>query len=251
MKRGIPERGELVVCRILKLHPNSAEAMLLEYEKQGMIHVSEVASRWVRDIREFLKENQYVVCRVLDTDTRGISLSIKRVRWEDGNRKLNEFKRERKAEAILEQVAKSLKKTRKQAFQEVGFLLQEEFGSIAKAFEVAVKNPLLLKKKGVPSVWEKAIKSFAEKRFGEKTYQLKGKLELFCYSPDGIDIIKKALLPAKRKGFEIQYVSAPRYSIIGKGKNIKKLRASLQQEGEAIIKAVEKEGGEGKFVLKE
>jgi translation initiation factor 2 subunit 1 len=251
MKRGLPEKGELVVCRVTRIHPNSVEAELLEYEKSGMIHVSEVASRWVRDIREFLKENQYVVCRVVGVDQRGISLSVKRVRKEEGNRRLNEFKRERKAGNMLEQAAKSLKKSRKEAYQEVGFLLQEEFGSLAKAFEVAVKNPSLLKKKGVPPAWEKAIRELAQKKFSEKTYELKGEVEMFCYKPDGIEVIKRILLASQKRGFGVSYISAPRYAISSRGKDIKKLRMSMQEEGEAIVRAIEKAGGEGKFTLME
>ncbi len=251
MKQGLPSRWELVVCKITKLRPNSAEALLLEYGKPGMIHVSEVASRWVRDIREFLKENQYVVCRVTGVDDRGISLSMKKVRREEGSRKLNEFKRERKAGSMLEQVARSLKKTREQAFKEVGFLLQEEFGSVSKAFEMAVKNPELLEKKGVPKKWLDPIRGMAEKRFGGKTYSLRGELELSCPGPDGIAVIKDALLAARKKGFQVSYVSAPRYTISDESRDIKKLQSSIEEEGQAIVKAVQKGGGEGSFRLKE
>lgn len=251
MKRGTPDRGELVVCQITKLHPNSAEAKLLEYDVQGMIHVSEVASRWVRDIREFLKEHQYVVCRVVGSDQHGLSLSVKRVRREDGNRKLNEFKRERKAENMLVQIAKSVKKNKDQAFKEVGFLLQEEFGSLAKAFEHAGKNPDLLKQKGVPAAWLKPIVETAAKKFASKTYRLKGVLLLSSFRPDGMERIKTTLQAAEKKGYELRYVSAPKYQIIGTGKDPKKLRHALQEEGDAIVKAIEKDGGEASFTLKE
>lgn len=250
MKRGQPELDELVVCRITRIHPNSAEAELLEYEKYGMIHVSEVASRWVRDIREFLKENQYVVCRVVGLE-RGLSLSIKRVRRDEATRKLNEYKRESKAGNLLEQAAKTLKKTKKQAFEEVGFHLQEEFGSLEKAFEVAVKNPELLKSKHVPPVWLKPIQELAQKKFAEKTYYLKGELEIFSYKPDGMETIKKILLSAEKKGFNVGYISAPRYTLSFEGKDFKRLKLAVQEEGHAIVKAVGKAGGEGKFMLKE
>lgn len=251
MKRGFPERGELVVCKITRLHPNSAESQLLEYKKPGMIHVSEVASRWVRDIREFLKENQYVVCRVLQVDSRGISLTIKRVRPDDGNRKMNEFKRERKAENLLEQIAKSMKKTKEQAFEEAGFSMQEEFGSLTKAFEMAVKNPDLLKRKGISALWSAAIIENARKKFADKSYQLKGNLTLTCYKPDGVDIIKKLLSSAEKKGFSVTYISAPRYLLTSSGKDIKKLKANMEDEGQSLVKEIEKEGGDGKFSLKE
>ena len=49
-KQGSPRKYELVVCKIVKIFPNSALAELLEYNKKGMIHVSEVALRCVKDI---------------------------------------------------------------------------------------------------------------------------------------------------------------------------------------------------------
>ena len=93
------------MCQILKIHPNSAIAKLVEYKKTGLIHVSEVASKWVRDIREFIKENQFVVCRVMEINENGIYLSIKRVSKGQANSKLNEFKKERKSEKMLELIA--------------------------------------------------------------------------------------------------------------------------------------------------
>ena len=108
-KSGLPLRHELVVCKILKLYPNSAFAELIEYKNTGMIHISEVATRWVKDMRTYLKVNQYVVCKVLRIEGDIIQLSIKRVHREQASSKLNEFKRERKTEKLLELAGKKLK----------------------------------------------------------------------------------------------------------------------------------------------
>ena len=80
-KRGIPQQGELVICKIDKLSPNSATAILIEYNIEGMIHISEVFSGWVRDIRNHIKSGQQVVAKVtrVDEERKFISLSLKRV----------------------------------------------------------------------------------------------------------------------------------------------------------------------------
>ena len=45
----------------------------------GMVHISEVASSYVKDIHEYLSENQEVKVKVLDINEKGkISLSIKK-----------------------------------------------------------------------------------------------------------------------------------------------------------------------------
>jgi len=68
MKRqGKPAYNELVVIKVAKVFPNSVSAELIEYTASGMIHVSEVAGRWVHDIRQFVRENEVRVARVVGT----------------------------------------------------------------------------------------------------------------------------------------------------------------------------------------
>lgn len=246
-KSGSPRQGEIVVCKIKKLHPNSAFAEMLDYDTEGMIHVSEVAKKWVRDIREFVREGQFVVCKVMRIEENTISLSVKRVHKDEANRKLSEFKRERRAEKLLEQAAKLQKKDLKKAYEEVGEILEEGFGNLQKSFEIAFKNPELLTKKGVPKKWADSLIEIANKSYIEKTYTAKGRLKLVSYSPDGVEVIKKILKKASGEGFKVTYVSAPIYEISGQGKNIKELEQKLSSTAEDIIKDMEKAGGEGSF----
>jgi translation initiation factor 2 subunit 1 len=233
-RQGNPERWELVVCKIVKIFPNSALAELIEYRKRGMIHVSEVALRWVKDIREFIRLNQHVVCRVMRVQGDDISLSLKRVRKEEAERRLNEFKRENKAERMLELTAKNMKKSLDDAYKEVGFLLQEEFGGLYKAFEFAVKNPDLLRSKGVPKAWLEPIMDIAKKSYSEKVFEIKAELELKCYGSGGVETIKKALMSVEKGGLEVRYISAPRYMIVGRGKNAKELRARVEAASQSV-----------------
>lgn len=248
-KIGKPEKYELVVCKITKIHPNSVYAELIEYDTQGIIHVSEVAKKWVRDIREFLKVNQFVVCKVLGTHNNTIELSVKRVNKNDANRKLNAFKRERRAEKMLEQAAKDFKLNLDQIYEEIGYRLIEEFGSLLKAFETAVKNPDLMKRKGIPKKWIKVIKDVAEKAFAEKTYEIKARLNLTSYQGNGISIIKKLLSDAEEKGVNVRYISAPKYEISAEGKDSKKIESLIKKTGENIVEELEKNNGEASFEL--
>lgn len=51
----------------------------LDENQTGLVHISEVASEYVEDIRAHLKENQTVRVKVLSIDEKGkISLSIKK-----------------------------------------------------------------------------------------------------------------------------------------------------------------------------
>ena len=246
-----PKRYDLVVCRITKIDPHSASCEVIEYKANGLIHATEVAKRWVRDIREFLKEGQYIVCRVLDFDrnTNTVILSAKRLSKEEGDRKLNEFKREKKSEKVLELIAKKMNKNLEDAYSEVGHSLQEEFGSLTKAFEIAVKNPALFRNRGLPKTWAEEIIDFLEKTIAEKTHEIKAKLKLISYRPDGVELIKKTLLHVNN--FEVKYISAPTYMLIARGKNYKDLKNKLALTAEEITKEISKSGGEASFEILE
>ena len=252
-KQGFPQRDEMVVCKITKIHPNSAFAELVEYEnKRGMIHVSEVASRWVRNIREFLKEGNYVVCKVVRVEGGNISLSVKRVHKEQQNSKMNEFNREKRAEKMLELAAKSLDKDLDTAYDEVGFELQENFGSLNKVFEVAVRNPDLLSRKGVKDPWLSALVDIAKKNYSEKTHDVRAELELVCYGSDGVEIIKSVLAKVtKGKDVEVKYISTPKYMLIGKGKNYKEIRKLIEDTAEEITREINKHKGACSFQMVE
>ena len=247
-KSGFPQRNELVVCRITKLYPNSATVELMEYGKPGIIHVAEVALRWVTDIREHIKEKQFVVCKVLGTEQDMISLSIKRVRRPEAASKLNEFNRELKSEKVLARVAETIGKSPQQADAEAGQILAEEFGSLTKAFEIAQRKPQLLAEKGVPKKWVDAIVETLQKSAAGKTYTVKAQLTIQTPAPNGIQVIVSAF----RKhagGLTAKYLSAPVYTIESKGADRKQVETSINNAAEAIIKDIQKSGGTGSFVL--
>lgn len=60
--------------------------------KSGLVHISEIASEYVSDIKQHLKEGQTVKVKVIGTDKGKISLSIKQV---EGNSKPREERRPR------------------------------------------------------------------------------------------------------------------------------------------------------------
>ena len=129
-KRGFPMLGEIVICKITKINPNSAFARLEEYNKEGMIHISEISSGWVRDIRQHVKPNQSVIAKVvrLNEGSGEISLSLKRVDDKQQNEKMKDYNLNKKAEKMLEIAAKSMDMTLDKAYVEVGYALQEDFG---------------------------------------------------------------------------------------------------------------------------
>ncbi|MEM5834314.1 MAG: translation initiation factor IF-2 subunit alpha [Candidatus Aenigmatarchaeota archaeon] len=251
-RKGLPEWGELVLCTVQRISPYAAWCKLEEYpEAEGMIHVSEVSGKWVHDIREFVKVNKQYVAKVvkIDYQKKFVNLSLKRVSDEEKKEKMNSYRKEQRAEKILEQVAKEFGKTLEQAYQEVGFLLQEKFGSIYSAFEEARKTPEILEKKGVAKEWVEALTKAIEKSFKEKEVKIKAELELKSYASDGIKRIKEILLNLQKNGIKVKYISAPRYRVEIEGKNPKNLEKKLVENLENALREIKKAEGEGNYRL--
>lgn len=245
-KSGMPQPGEIVICRISSVNPNSVFAHIQQYDKEGMIHVSEVASRWVRDIREFVRENQLVVCRVMRVEGDHISLSLKRVSREESASRLNEFKRERKSEKLLELAAKQMGVKLEQAYEDAGNDLIEKFGSLTKAFDIVAKNPNMLIKHGIKKDWADALTEVVKKSKIEKSYEVKALLELVCYKPDGVSVIK-GILSKIPESFEVKYISAPKYMLVRKGCDRRLMESEMAKTAESVVEALEKSDGCGSF----
>lgn len=248
-----PERGELVIGVVTRVNPYSAFIALEEYPgKEGMIHISEVAGKWVRDIREFVKTGKKVVVLVMNVDKEKnhITLSLKRVKRYDAEEKMREYKRDLKAKKMLEVVAKKLKMSLSEAQEKIGTQLHEIFGELFKAFQMSLTSQGydLLKRKGVPEEWAKEIKSVAQEQMEIKEVEIKGIVELKCFKPDGIEIIKRVLKDAKEKyKISIKYISAPKYSLSFKTKDAKLGERKLKEAADEIVKYIKSLGGEGSF----
>ena len=64
-KRDMPVAGELAVAHVEKIYPHSVTVKLDEYDQEAFIHISEIASGWVKDIKKYVKENQSVVIKII------------------------------------------------------------------------------------------------------------------------------------------------------------------------------------------
>ncbi len=247
-----PEEGEYVIITVKALNPNSAYAELDEYPgKHGMIHISELASTWVRNIKDHISVGQKTVAKVTAIDmAKGyINLSIKRVSPSVRRTKITEWRNEKKADNLLGFVAEALGKTKKEAYEAVGFILQKKFTLLYTAFEIAVESGASeLVKEGLDRKWAEKIEEVAKKNIKLKEVSISGTITIRSYAPDGVNIIKAALKEgASAKNITISYLWAPRYRIVVAGKEYPSCEKSLNTATGKIIDAITKSGGEAEF----
>ena len=115
-----PEPGDLVIATIETVTDYGAYAKLDEFDKRGLLHVSEISSSWISNIRDFVREGQKMVLKVLrvDLEKGHIDLSLRRVTKRERIEKVLSWKKERKAEALLRGVAEKLGLTNEEALRE-------------------------------------------------------------------------------------------------------------------------------------
>jgi len=257
-KTSFPADGELVITTVTKILPYGAFARLEEYGKDGFIPVGEIASIWVRNIKDYIKEGQKAVAKVLNIDERRghIDLSIRRVNESQKSKKMQEWKRLQKAEKLLEIAAKKIGKTLEDAYGEVGAKLEEKYGEIYSGFEeIAKENAEALSL--IPDEWRAVIEKTAKDSVTITKIKIHGFIELRSYASNGVEIIKNALAKAmeaaanKEAEAVLLYASPPRYRITVTAPNYKLAEKVMKNAAEAAVTFVTGNGGTGTFIREE
>jgi translation initiation factor 2 subunit 1 len=237
-----------------------AFVILNEYNnKEGFIHIAEVASGWVKYIRDYIKEGQVQVCKVLRVDpSRGhIDLSFKQVNEHQHRLKIQEWKNEQKAQKLFEIMVENLKMDIDKAYDDFGYGLIDTFGTLYGAFEECTINPNCLKENDFGGPWNEAFIQLAMDNISPPYVIIDGHLELSCQTSDGIIHIKNALLEARSISdddnveVKIQYVSAPKYRIQVRAMDYKMAEDIMRKAADKALDYIKQYNGAGAFHRKE
>jgi len=252
MKKDYPEEGEFVVATVAKVQNYGAFVTLDEHpEREGFIHIAEIASGWVKRIRNHIKEKQKVVCKVMHVDeSKGhVDLSLKRVNEHQKRDKIKEWKNAQKANKLMEMLAAQLDKSLEECYEEFGKGLIDHYGSLYAAFEETAYDEDLLETDGFKGEWIDAFKQIAQDSIAIQFVEIKGYLDIKSWLPDGIDQIRTALSKGEESEYEdveiqIHYIGAPHYSMIVKAPDYKIAEEELKKAVSNIEEEILKDGGE-------
>ncbi|TRO48075.1 translation initiation factor IF-2 subunit alpha [Candidatus Bathyarchaeota archaeon] len=254
-KQQWPEVGDLVIATIESVTTYGAYAKLDEYDKQGLLHVSEISSGWIRNIRDFVREGQKAVLKVIrvDLEKGHIDLSLRRVTRRAKIEKICQSKQDRKAEALLRGVAEKIGLSPEEIYEKAGALVEEKYGLYDGFEKVAKEGVEVLTDIGIPENLAKAFAEVAEERIRVKMVKVKGMLEIRCMTPNGVKIIKDTFLKAKKtektKDIDVRFyvIAAPKYSMEVSAENYKRAEEVLQKVSQSVVTNIVKAGGQGKF----
>jgi translation initiation factor 2 subunit 1 len=250
-----PESGDLVIATIESVMDYGAYANLDEYSRRGFLHISEISSARIRNVRDFVRENQKMVLKVLrvDLEKGHIDLSLRRVTKRERIEKIKVWKKDRKGEALLHAVAEKTGLPIHEVYQKAGVILEEKYG-LYEGFEKVVKEGIeVLTKLDIPEDIAKVIAQVAEERIRIKLVKVRGVLEVRCMKPNGVKCIQEAFSGSKKaqkaKDAKIEFcvIAAPKYSVEVSADNWKRAEEVLEKVSESVVTNITKAGGHGSF----
>ncbi|MGA1873792.1 MAG: translation initiation factor IF-2 subunit alpha [Thermoplasmatota archaeon] len=256
----MPEEGELVVATVKQVKNFGVVVELDEYpDKEGFIHIAEVASGWVKYIRDHVREGQKVVCKVLGIDerrkNRTVDLSLKAVNEHQKREKIQQWKSEQKAQKLLQMLCENQGMTFEKGMEDFGYELIQEFGSLYSAFEVSAMREVSLEESGFEGDWIKPFIKTAQENITPPYVEIQGILEITSPKPDGLSDLKSALEKAESvaKGIDdvklnILYIGSPKYRLVLVAPNYKVAEDILRSSAQAAVDHINSRGGVGRFI---
>jgi len=249
----MPEGNEIVVCRVVKILDYGVFAELPEYDnQQGFIHRSQIATSWVKNIRNFVKENQIRAAKVLriDHSKRQIDLSFNKVSSGAQRRRIEEWKQSKRTQKLIETLAKQQKVDSDIAWREIAEPLLDNYDTLYEAFQAILLHGESAAK-GVDKKWLKPLKEMVEKNMEIPVKEVKGVISLSTTASDGIESIKDSLDAAlnstKDAEIDIYYAGSGKYMVHVKSFDYKVAERVIKGVSDTAIEAMKSSGGKGEF----
>ncbi|MFB6161900.1 MAG: translation initiation factor IF-2 subunit alpha [Halococcoides sp.] len=253
---GWPDPGELVVGRVEEIEDFGVFVDLVEYDdRQGLSHISEVASGWIKNVRDHVSEDQRVVAKVLDVDksAQQIDLSLKDVNDHQRKDTIQEWKNEQKADNWMELAFGE--DVDEETYTEVANALLAEFGSMYEGFEqAAIHGHEALSATDLGEDRIDAIVETARENVSVPYVTVTGYVDLTSPAPDGVDDITAALDAAAGNGnvpeevdLEVTYVGSPEYRVRVKAPDYKTAESELEASADRATTSIEAAGGDATF----
>lgn len=160
---------------------------------------------------------------------------------------------EKKAESLIRSVSERLEVPLSKVQEVLSTPLTESFGGLYPGLEeIAREGEAPLLKLGLKEDMAKAVAEIIKEKIKLPYVKVKGTLELQCIRPNGVEILREALLNAektrkKNAKVNIYVVSPPNYRVEVTAEDYKTAEDALNRASVQAIKTIEKAGGTGSF----
>jgi len=248
-----PAVDDLVLVQVKNVAEMGAYVSLLEYDNiEGMILLSELSRRRIRSINKLIRVGRTEVAMVMRVDQEKgyIDLSKRRVSTEDVAKCEEKFNKSKAVHSILRHVSETCKVQLIKLYEDFGWDLYKKFGHAYDAFKLAVSQPdkVLTGYKIADDVRGALLKNIA-RRLTPQAVKIRADIEVTCFSTEGIDAIREALMAGEAVGnkelpVKIKLVAPPLYVMMTTCMNKERGLKLLEESCEAIRRVIKEKKGE-------
>ncbi len=239
LQKKLPDNGELVMVKINKIMPYGAYCTLIEYNVDAYLPISEIASGWIKNIHEFIREGQKDVAKVIfvDKDKNAIDISFKKTNNTDKKNKAEEYNTEKRAEGMfLKALAAANIENRKEEM--LGKISKTE-STYADLIDDIYNNKDPLASIGEPE-FKKTFYELVFKSIKPKKYVVSYTVEMSTLdTKSGVKLIKEALGAVEASGVEVLYLGAPHYRFLSEDSSYPKAEGRIK-EAQVILEKYSK-----------
>jgi translation initiation factor 2 subunit 1 len=255
--RRLPEEGDVVIATIRQLTGHGAYVVLDEFNGMtGFLHISEIATGWIRNIERYVKPRQKAVFKVIRVNkTRAeVDLSLKQVSGEERKSKLIEVKKNEKASAFMD-IIKEKTKINDVQVKEIEDKILQKYDYVYDFFEEVAKKGIATPSIDLSQDILKAIEEESNK-IQIPQVEIRGIAEIAVRKPNGIEVIKSTLLPVETSKsatstVSVTYIGAPRYRIVVEAENFKIAEKAMNNLVEKIHSNIDRHHGSFNFIREE
>lgn len=222
--------------------------------REALVHISEISTTWVKNIRDHAREGQKLVLKVLRVNPqRGqIDLSLRRVTGREKTEKLLEWKKNRKAESILKAAAEKLHADPNK-IEEIKTTILLKYPSIFDALEESAESgEKTFTKVDMEPEWAAALAETAKQKIKIDTADVEATVEVSSTKPDGVDHVKAALSSAEKvkvprsASVTVYTIGAPKYKIEVTARDYDEAETILQEAVNQAVNTMKSLGGTGR-----
>lgn len=228
------EQGDIILCTVDRIVGTSVFLKIDGTDKEASMTFSEVSPGRIRNIRDFVVPKKTIVCKVLKIRGDLIEVSLRRVTPKEKKTVMEQHSLEKSYKAILKSV---LKEKTPEVIEKI-----KEKSKVYDFLEDAKENTKELEKIAGKEYSDKIIEILNTQK--KKTSIIKKIIHLSTNKPNGLEIIKKIF--KDKKGVEIKYIAAGKYSIMSEDETTKKASQKINQ----TISEIEKDAKDYEIEVK-
>ena len=252
VESSMPEPGEIVIGRIIKVLDYGVFMELLEYEgMQGFVHISNVSSSWIKNIRNFVKEGQIRAGKVINIDRykNQVDISLTKVSQNSQREKIEEYRQGKRSQKLIELLSQKVGAKPEEAWAEVAGPLLEKYDSLFEAFQtLLIKGESTLPP--IDKKWVAPLIELVGSNFEIPSKTVRGRITISVPGDDGVEGLRRALIAGEKKGgknIEIFYEGSGKFAIKATSLDYKAADKLLAAVSDEIISVASSAGGSAEY----